>query len=123
MTSSEHAIASDSLRPAAVCARLMAAIEATEGRRRKRKRNTTPDALGLSIKRELVEAIVAADPDPEAFEEWLVEHCLRSGLASGPIRAMALEVLDEYHVALKAESLRDWLDRGAPSDDARRTRR
>lgn len=106
-------------RPAAVCRRLLAALEATEGRRRRRKRNTAPDALGLSIKRELFEAVIAADPDPDDFEAWLLAYCQQFGLASGPVRAMALDVLDEYRLALAAESLRDWLDRGAPSDDAR----
>src|SRR5690606_18396199 len=76
-------------RPAAVCRRLLAALEATEGRRRKRKRNTAPDALGLAIKRELFEAVIEADPDPDDFEAWLLAYCQRFGLSSGPVRAMA----------------------------------
>ena len=39
------------VRPAEVCAALLAALEAAEGRRRSRKRDQTPDAIGLAIKR------------------------------------------------------------------------
>ena len=47
------------LRPADVARALLAALEASEGRRRKRKRNQTADAFGLSVKRELLERIAA----------------------------------------------------------------
>ena len=39
------------LRPAAFCREILTALEATEGRRRRRKRNTSADAIGLTIKR------------------------------------------------------------------------
>src|SRR5690606_22702639 len=42
-------------RPADFCRGLLAALDASEGRRRRRKRDTTPDAIGLAIKRELLE--------------------------------------------------------------------
>ncbi|TXI78939.1 MAG: hypothetical protein E6Q44_10040, partial [Flavobacteriales bacterium] len=55
-------------RPANVCAQLIQATEASEGRRKRRKRNTTPDSIGMEIKRGLMAAAVLEDPDPEAFE-------------------------------------------------------
>src|SRR5438132_12968000 len=45
-------------RPAVVCRELLAALDASEGRRRRRKRDTTPDAIGLTIKRDLLERAV-----------------------------------------------------------------
>ena len=39
----------DTLRPRQVCAALLSALQAAEGRRRSRKRDQTPDAIGLSI--------------------------------------------------------------------------
>jgi hypothetical protein len=90
-----------SLRPAEVCKALLAALEAAEGRRRKRKRDQTPDAIGLSIKRTLLAQAVEDDPNPEAFEEWL----LRS-------------VLEEWRLAHSLGEFRVWLEQGAPSDDA-----
>ena len=108
-------------RPAAVCRELIAALEASEGRRRRRKRDTTPDAIGLGIKRELLEGVVAADPDPGLFEAWLLERCLASvaGASVGAVRAMALEVLAEWRLACAGGDFAAWLDHGAPSEDAR----
>jgi hypothetical protein len=118
------------LRPAEVCRRLLTALEVSEGRRRRRKRNTTPDAIGMAIKRALLEETVRDDPDPDAFEGWLLERCLSAGQserrddhgelfsASGPVRAMALEVLAEWRMAKAPGAFRSWLSEGAPSEDA-----
>jgi hypothetical protein len=108
-------------RPAQLCHELLAALAASDGRRRRRKRDTTPDAIGIAIKRELLERAVAEDPAPEAFEAWLVEQCWRAGGAAhsaGAVRAMALEVLGEWRLAAASPAFTAWLDRGAPSDDA-----
>ena len=40
------------MRPRDLCAALLRALEASEGRRRRRLRDSTPDALGLAIKRD-----------------------------------------------------------------------
>ena len=104
-------------RPATICRELLAALEASEGRRRRRKRDTTPDAIGLGIKRALLEGAVADDPPPAAFEGWLLERCLAAGGEAGATRAMALEVLAEWRLASSLPEFGAWLDRGAPSDD------
>jgi hypothetical protein len=111
---------SDSLgtRPREVCRELLAALDATEGRRQRRKRDTTPDAIGLAIKRDLLERAIAADPAPEEFEVWLQAQCLGAGGSEGGVRAMALSIFEEWRLAHEATSFREWLGRGAPSDDA-----
>ena len=106
-------------RPSDVCRELLAALDAADGRRKRRKRDTTPDAIGLAIKRRLLERAVAADPDAEEFEAWLLEEC-RTNAPEGGVRAMALSIFDEWRLAHEAESFRNWLAQGAPSDDARR---
>jgi hypothetical protein len=109
-----------SLRPAAVCRALLAALEAAEGRRRRRKRDQTPDAFGLSVKRDLLQRAVAADPHPDDFERWLLDYprsCAESELA-GPARAMARAVYEDWRLAHTSEAFRRWLDEGAPSADA-----
>src|SRR5256885_10377305 len=55
-------------RPAQICRELLNALEASEGRRKRRKRDTTPDAIGLEVKRDLLERAVAADPEPDALD-------------------------------------------------------
>ncbi len=112
------------LRPAQVCGALLAALEAAEGRRRSRKRDQTPDAIGLTIKRDLLKRAVDDDPDPEAFEEWLL-HCALtcSPESSGAVSAMARAVFDEWSLAHSMNEFKTWLDQGAPSDDADEAKR
>jgi len=115
---SGHRRGSD-VRPADVCRGLLAALEAAEGRRRRRKRDTRPDAIGLGIKRDLLAQAVRDDPSPDDFEGWLLEHCLAAdGTASvGAVRAMATDILAEWQLASVSPEFRDWLDAGAPSED------
>lgn len=110
------------LRPARVCAELLEALEASEGRTRKRKRDQRPDIIGLGIKRRLLEAAVQADPEPEDFEGWLLDRVLASGDGHGAVRAMAVQVFDEWKLALMSDPFRDWLASGAPSEDRRPAR-
>ena len=105
-------------RPGEICRELLAALDASDGRRRRRKRDTTPDAIGMTMKRDLLERAVAADPDPDRFEEWLHEQCLAAGASEGGVRAMALSIFEEWRLAQDAAAFGDWLARGAPSDDA-----
>jgi hypothetical protein len=104
------------LRPAQVCGRLLAALDASEGRRRRRRRDTTPDTIGMEIKRGLLEDAVLEDPDPDRFEGWLLGRALAAG-ASGPVRAMGLAVLAEWRLARESGAFLQWLAAGAPSDD------
>jgi hypothetical protein len=105
-------------RPAEVCGRLLAALDASEGRRRRRKRDTTPDSLGMAIKRTLLEETVRDDPDPDGYEGWLLERCLGTDGPSGPVQAMAREIFGEWRLAKESSAFRSWLQQGAPSDDA-----
>jgi len=107
-------------RPAHVCRELLSAIAASEGRRKRRKRDTTPDAIGLAVKRDLLERAITADPEPMEFEAWLLEQCQAAGGLEGGVRAMALSIFEEWRLAHDADSFRDWLAQGAPSDDARK---
>jgi hypothetical protein len=106
-------------RPAEVCRGLLAALEAAEGRRLRRKRDTKPDAIGLGLKRDLLVQAVRDDPEPEAFEGWLLEQCLAAdGTASvGAVRAMATDILTEWQLASASPDFRGWLAAGAPSED------
>jgi hypothetical protein len=109
------------VRPAEVCRGLLAALDAAEGRRKRRRRDTTPDAIGLGIKRTLLDAAVRDDPDPDAFEGWLFARIL-DGTATdsaGAVRAMALEILLEWRLTGSVGAFQRWLASGAPSDDAR----
>ena len=108
-----------SARPAEICRALLAALEATEGRRRSRKRDQTPDAIGLAIKRDLLQRAVQDDPNPEAFEAWLLQCALACAPESaGAVSAMARAIFDEWRLAHSLHDFKNWLDEGAPSADA-----
>jgi len=110
-------VALEPLRPAEFARRSLAAIEASEGRRRRRKRDTTPDKIGLDLKRELLYQTAAADPPPDGYEAFLLAQVL-AARAAGPLRALAAELLDEYRLAALDPTYSRWLANGAPSDDA-----
>ena len=107
-------------RPADICRALLAALDASDGRRRSRKRDQTPDAFGLSVKRELLRRAVEADPEPDAFEAWLIEYPRTCGAPelSGPAQAMARAVYEYWRLAQASAAFRGWLAAGAPSADA-----
>ena len=105
------------MRPAHVCRELLETIEASEGRRKRRLRDTTADSIGLQLKRELLEEIVAADPESDAFEGWLLERCLAAAPADGPLRAIALTIWEEWQLSNTSGDFRQWLAAGAPSAD------
>jgi hypothetical protein len=105
------------VRPSEFCRELLVSLETSEGRRTRRKRDTTPDAIGLSIKRGLLENAIRDDPEADRFEEWLLEQCLRVHEGSGGVRAMALSIWDEWQLVSRADGYREWLAGGSPSDD------
>jgi hypothetical protein len=104
-------------RPAEVCRGLLETIEASEGRRKRRARDTTADSIGLEIKRRLLEEAVRDDPDASEFEGWLLERCLAEGPADGPVRAIALTIWEEWQLTCASSDFQRWLADGAPSAD------
>ena len=105
--------------PAAVCQALLAALDAAEGLRRNRKRDQTPDGIGLAIKRDLLQSVISENPAPETFEEWLL-HCDQryAPELAGAVAAMARAIFDEWNLAHALDKFKTWLDQGAPSADA-----
>ena len=103
--------------PAELCRGLLGALDASEGRRKRRARDTTADSIGLSIQRELLENVIRDDPAPDEFEGWLLDRCEKEGAGDGAMRAMALAVWDQWQLAQRAPDVRAWILAGAQSDD------
>lgn len=103
--------------PAQLCRGLLGALEASEGRRRRRVRNTNADSIGLDIQRQILEAAIREEPSPDEFEGWLLDYCLANGLADGPPRAMALVIWDQWLLAQHAPDVEAWILAGGQSDD------
>ena len=104
-------------RPGEFCRWALVAQEAAEGLRRRRKRDQRPDLAGLELKANLLARAAEDDPEPDAFEGWLLGQVVAAP-AGGPVRAMSLQILHEYRLAALDPALAGWLSAGAPSDDA-----
>jgi hypothetical protein len=111
------------LTPAQLCSGLLGALDASEGRRRRRSRNTTADSIGMEIQRSLLEGAVREAPDADDFERWLLERCIAEGESDGATRAMALFIWQQWQFASESDVYREWIVKGAPSDDRERAPR
>jgi hypothetical protein len=95
-------------RPAEFAALLLTGLDVSAAISRRRKRDQKPDDVGLGLKRILLERIVADDPDPGTFGEWLLDQVL-SMPVSGAWRAMAADILDDYCLARTDPAFERWL--------------
>jgi len=67
---------------------------------------------------------VRENPNPEAFEKWLL-HCVLpcdSPESSGAVSAMARAIFEEWKLVHSMNEFKNWLGRGAPSEDAGETK-
>ena len=103
--------------PAELCRGLLGALDASEGRRKRRARDTTADSIGLAIQRELLEDAVRDQPSPDEFEGWLLAQCEAKGVGDGAVRAMALAIWDQWQLAQRAPDVQAWIQAGSRSDD------
>ena len=103
--------------PAELCRGLLGALDASEGRRKRRARDTTADSIGLATQRDLLEEIVRDEPAPDEFEAWLLTRCEAEGVGDGAVRSMALQIWDQWQLAQRAPDVRAWIVAGARSDD------
>lgn len=102
--------------PAEFARQALEAIESSEGRRKRRHRNTTPDRIGLDLKRKILEDVITHAPPPAELEDHLFA-LVNASDDPGATRAMCSDVLDEYRAAATSPGFRGWLEQGAPSDD------
>ena len=93
------------VRPAQACSQLLAALGASDGRRKRRKRNTTPDAIGMAIKTTEVTLSMlyrnTGDPNnPHGGPMWVVSR----GLARQHRQVTVfVERLDAHHRVVAPE--------------------
>jgi hypothetical protein len=66
---------------------------------RPRARDQQADRTGLDLKRRVLNALVALDPEPEDLEAALLTIVEELGPPSGPTRALALALVEEWRAA------------------------
>jgi hypothetical protein len=68
-------------------------------RPRQRARDQQADRTGMEIKRRILQEVAALDPEPEELEAVLIRLIEEIGPPTGPTRAVAAVVRDEWQTA------------------------
>jgi hypothetical protein len=66
---------------------------------RQRARDQQADRTGLDIRRRVLDALVALDPEPDEMEAALLAIVEELGPPTGPTRAIALALFEEWQAA------------------------
>ena len=66
---------------------------------RQRARDQAPDLAGMDLKRRLLNAITAVDPEAEELEAALMQIVEDLGPPTGPTRSLALAFMEEWQAA------------------------
>jgi hypothetical protein len=66
---------------------------------RQRARDQQADRAGLELKRRVLDAVAALDPEPDEMEAALLAVVEEVGPPTGPTRSVALDVLEEWRAA------------------------
>jgi hypothetical protein len=69
---------------------------------RQRARDQQADRAGLHLKRRVLEALVALDPEPEDLEAALLTIVEQLGPPTGPTRSLAAGLYEEWMAATAA---------------------
>jgi hypothetical protein len=71
-------------------------------RPRKRARDQQADLIGLELKRTILQRLAALDPEPADLYAVLVRIVEETGAPTGPVRAVARVVREEWQMACAA---------------------
>ena len=66
---------------------------------RQRARDQQADQAGLALKRRVLDELAALDPEPEQLEATLLRIVEEIGPPTGPTRAIALDIREEWQAA------------------------
>jgi hypothetical protein len=76
---------------------------------RQRARDQQADLTGSALKTRLLQALVQRDPDPAQVEAVLEEIITTLGPPTGPSRAVAVSIYEEWQAACTSPELVEWL--------------
>lgn len=96
----------ESLRPGDLALLLLASGDLLP---RQRARDQQADLAGNDLKRHMLNALVVADPEPEAMEVELDRIVAETEGPNGPARAIALSILDDWRAAQESPAFVEWL--------------
>jgi hypothetical protein len=80
-----------------------------ENQPRKRARDQQADIAGLELKRQVLDLLIAADPEPAELDAALMEIVGQIGAPTGPTRAICGSFRDEWEAVALAPGFTEWL--------------
>ena len=89
---------------------------------RQRARDQQADRAGLQLQRRLLDALAARDPEPEEMEAALLAIVEDLGPPTGPTRALALTLFEDWQMADSPGWLAHLLDEAVRAQEGRRGR-
>src|SRR5687768_14158623 len=92
----EHELPRELLRPRDLALLLLASGELLP---RRRARDQQADRAGLELKRNLLDRRAALEPEPEELEAALMQIVAEIGPPTGPTRALALALKEDWELA------------------------
>lgn len=95
---------SEGIRPRDLAVLLLASGDL---RPRQRARDQQADEAGLALKRRVLDRLAALDPEPGEVEATLARIVEEVGTPTGPARAVARTVLEEWQAACTSP---EWVD-------------
>src|SRR5262249_61488644 len=97
---------SSALRPKDVALLLLASGDLLP---RQRARDQQSDIHGNALKSSILNELIVLDPDPEQVEATLEQIVEQLGPPTGPTRAVAVSVLEEWRAACASPAFVEWL--------------
>jgi hypothetical protein len=76
---------------------------------RQRARDQQADLSGASLKSSVLYELVALDPEPDEIEAALDQVVARMGQPTGPTRAVATMVMEDWRAACASPAFVEWL--------------
>jgi hypothetical protein len=80
-----------------------------ENQPRKRARDQQADIAGLELKRQVLDLLIAADPEPAELDAALMQIVGQLGEPTGPTRAICGSFREEWEAAALAPGFTEWL--------------
>jgi len=72
---------------------------------RQRARDQAPDLAGLALERRVLDRLAALDPEPDQMEAALLQIVEEIGSPTGPTRAVAGTIRDDWQIACSSPDL------------------
>ncbi|HJZ49188.1 MAG TPA: hypothetical protein VKE41_18550 [Roseiflexaceae bacterium] len=76
---------------------------------RKRARDQQADIAGLELKRQILDMLLAIDPEPDELDAALMRIVAELGPPMGPTRAICFTVREEWEAATLIPGFSEWL--------------